>query len=100
MKLTDSKEILRLFKEVGFDWYGQYTKQDVLDFVAWLEDHNDIKAEAWTRTSTNNIPYDLEELFLEFLNYQGFIEEVEEERTNFLYNQDHFLNKEYLRNVL
>lgn len=77
MTFTDIKEIYEYFKTIEQDWWGNFTKQDILDFLSWLENTEDMKAISWTRLQP--IPFELDEFYDDFKKFHGYWEEEEEE---------------------
>lgn len=77
MRLSDIKEVYALVEENMFlpNWT---TRQQVNDFIEWLECQEDIKKEGWNRSNRNMFPYALDELFLDYAGYEGFLEDEEE----------------------
>lgn len=78
MKLSEVKEIYAMIEEqmVYPNWT---TKQNVNDFIEFIEGDKEIQA-IWNRSNREAFPYCLDELYLEYIKYEGFVEEEEEER--------------------
>jgi hypothetical protein len=100
MRLSDIKEIYAIVKQnlLFQDWT---TKQNVNDFIEYIESQDDVIKEGWTRASRQPFPYCLDELHLEYMGYEGFVEETEPERAplNFI-DDNKYLNDWYYKNVL
>lgn len=74
MKLSEAKHIFKVLAENGL--YGNWTlKQNVNDFLEYVESFEDVKAE-WNRTSQEQFPFCLEELFKDY--FEEFGEDEEE----------------------
>jgi|tagenome__1003787_1003787.scaffolds.fasta_scaffold20935022_2 hypothetical protein len=98
MRLSDIKEVYTIVKQnlLFQDWT---VKQNVNDFIEFIEAQEDVKKE-WCRASRQPFPYCLDDLHLEYMGYEGFIEEPEEERAplNFI-NDNKYLNDWYYKNL-
>ena len=78
MKLSEIKEVYAMVQEELV--YTNWTlKQNVNDFIEYIEGDKEVK-EVWNRSNKEAFPYCLDELHLEYLKYEGFVEEEEEER--------------------
>lgn len=77
MKLSEIKEVYAMVQEemVYPNWS---LKQNVNDFIEYIEGQEDIKR-YWNRSSKEDFPFCLDELHLEYIKYEGFVEEEEEE---------------------
>jgi len=77
MKLSEIKEVYSIVKEDLY--YTNWTlKQNVNEFIEFIEEQKDIK-EIWDRSNKKSFPYCLDELYLEYIEYEGFTEEEEVE---------------------
>lgn len=98
MRLSDIKEVYGIVK--GNLLFQDWTvKQNVNDFIEYIESQEDVKKE-WCRANRQPFPYCLHDLHLEYMGYEGFIEEPEEERAplNFI-NDNKYLNDWYYKNL-
>ena len=76
MRLSEIKEIYAIVKEDLY--YTNWTvKQNVNEFIKFIEDQEDIKR-YWNRSSKEDFPFCLDELYLEYIEYEGFTEDEEE----------------------
>lgn len=101
MKLSDVKEVYGIVEKYLFllDWT---TRQHVEDFILWLEDDRELKEEGWNRASRQPFPFCLHELYLEYATEQGYLDEEEgqNETTDFIIDENKYLNDWYYTNVL
>jgi len=98
MKLSDVKEIYELVEKYMFfpEWT---TKQQVQDFVLWLQEV--LIEERWALSSRYPFPYCLHELFLEYATEEGLIDEEEgRNETMAFIDENKYLNDWYYKNVL
>lgn len=96
MKLSDIKEVYTIVKQnlLFQDWT---VKQNVNDFIEYIESQENVE---WCRASRQPFPYCLDELHLEYMGYEGFIEEPEDERAPLHFIDDNkYLNDWYYKNL-
>jgi hypothetical protein len=100
MKLSDIKEVYVMVEE-NLLFQNWTTKQNVNDFIDYIESQEDVIKEGWTRASRQPFPFCLQELHLEYMGYEGFMEEIEPDRAplNFI-DDNKYLNDWYYKNVL
>lgn len=100
MKLSDVKEVWAIV-EGNLLFQNWTTKQNVNDFLKFLESHEDVIKKGWTRTSRRAFPFCLYELHIEYMGLEGFLEEEEGEREPFMFiDENKYLNDWYYKNVL
>jgi hypothetical protein len=99
MRLSDIKEVYVMVEE-NLLFQNWTTKQNINDFIDYLESHEDVKKEGWTRASRQPFPFCLQEFHLEYMGYEGFIEEPEGERAPLHFIDDNkYLNDWYYKNL-
>jgi hypothetical protein len=99
MRLSDVREIYSIVKTnlLFQDWT---VKQNVNDFIEYIESHDDVIKEGWTRASRQPFPFCLDEFHMEYMGYEGFIEEPEPDREPLIFiNDNKYLNDWYYKNL-
>ena len=100
MRLSDIKEVYGIVK-VNLLFQDWTVKQNVNDFINYIESQEDIIKDGWTRASRQPFPYCLHELHLEYMGYEGFIEEIEADRGPLMFIDDNkYLNDWFYQNIL
>ena len=100
MRLSDIKEVYGIVK-VNLLFQDWTVKQNVNDFINYIESQEDIIKDGWTRASRQPFPYCLHELHLEYMGYEGFIEEIEDDRGPLMFIDDNKnLNNWFYQNIL
>jgi len=100
MRYSEIKEVYNMFTEQAAEQFGEITKADINEFLNWIAKDKDVQKEEWTKESKNSFPFDLEEIFLDYMKYEGFTEEEEEERNFSFFDQNRALESEYFQSVL
>ena len=99
MKLSDAKEIYTIVK-ANLLFQNWTTKQNINDFIDFLESHEDVIKEGWTRASRQPFPFCLYELHIEYMGLEGFLEEEAEETPLMFIDENKYLNNWFYKNVL
>jgi len=68
MTYTEYKETKQIFTEKVIGFYGSIQKQDMQDFIEWLQNDEEISKEGWGLGEP--LPFDIEDLLDEYITQE------------------------------
>lgn len=68
MTYSEYKETKQIFTEKVLGFYGSIQKQDMQDFIEWLQNDEEISKEGWGLGKP--LPFDIEDLLDEYITQE------------------------------
>jgi hypothetical protein len=68
MTYTEYKETKQVFEEKVIGFYGSIQKQDMQDFIEWLQNDEELNNEGWGLGEP--LPFDIEDLLDEYITQE------------------------------
>jgi hypothetical protein len=68
MTYTEYKETKQIFEKKVVNFYGSIQKQDMQDFINWLQEDEQLSVEGWGLGEP--LPFDIEDLLDEYITQE------------------------------